>query len=93
MVSEPATGHKLMKFLLLPENLHIISRFTLEEISHIVDLPCNVQFFNLLSVIDHYYTEKRTLQSFSFSDYPYSYIQQLYYMRQVDDLDKDSMFN
>jgi len=92
-VSEPATGHKLMKFLLLPENLHIISRFTLEEISHIVDLRCNVQFFNLLSVIDHYYTEKRTLQSFSFSDYPYSYIQQLYYMRQVDDLDKDSMFN
>ena len=51
---------------------------TLEEVSHIIDLPCNAEFFDKLSVVDPYYTEKRTL---AHGDQPFSYIRNLWEMR------------
>jgi hypothetical protein len=42
LISEPATGQKLMEFLLLPTNESIVTRLTQEELEHIVDLPCNI---------------------------------------------------
>ena len=48
---------------------------------HIVDLPCNVEFFDQLSVIDFYYSEKKHLQENYIYEYPCSYIRKLSEMR------------
>jgi len=51
---------------------------------HIVDLPCNVEFFDQLSVIDFYFSEKRHLQkNYLLYEYPSSYIRKLSEMRQL----------
>jgi hypothetical protein len=79
-----------MQFLLHPSNESIVSRLTQEELEHIVDLPCNKQFFEGLSIKDPYYTEKRTLQSSS-SEFPFSYIKHLPEMKQSCDKDQKLM--
>lgn len=56
---------------------------TLDEVAHIIKMPCNIEFFNKLSISDRYYTEKRTLAGSA----PYSYIKNLWEMRQKKDSD------
>jgi hypothetical protein len=50
---------------------------TLDEVTRIIDMPCNMEFFNKLSISDRYFTEKRTLASKA----PFSYIKNLWEMR------------